>query len=82
MIKNYVFISLERGEKSTFRGCQLDGGKTDVCEITRSKAKNGKNQISIDECLVCKEDNCNESTLTRVCSEIIVLALLLIQTIR
>lgn len=49
----------EDGTSVTFRGCQLDGGKTDVCEpITKSAKKEG---VTIEKCEICKEDGCNKS---------------------
>lgn len=60
----------------------MDGGKTDVCEIIRSKASNGKSQITIEECSICREDGCNKSTYLKMSSAIVFMSLLLIKAIR
>ena len=78
---DWKHVVLERGEKSTFRGCQLDGGKTNVCDITRSKASSGKNQVTIEECSVCKEDGCNKSDNLKLSSGIVFFSLIIIQAI-
>lgn len=60
----------------------MDGGKTNVCDITRSKASSGKNQITIEECEVCKEDGCNKSAKFKLSSTLVFLTLIFIRAIR
>ncbi|CAO1367906.1 unnamed protein product [Diamesa hyperborea] len=50
----------ENGEKVTFRGCQLDGEKTDMCYLVTRKAE-GKKGVLVTECETCNTDNCNGS---------------------
>lgn len=50
----------EHGENITTRGCQLDGGATNLCEVVHLKAKNSA-KIRIDHCSVCEKDECNSS---------------------
>jgi hypothetical protein len=58
-------IFTDTGKSVTFRGCQLDGGKTDVCESLTAKA-NKDNRKTINDCKVCKEDACNKSTTLQI----------------
>lgn len=82
ILKQVQLLFLERGEKSTFRGCQLDGGKSNVCDIIRSRASSGKNQITIEECSVCIEDGCNKSANLKLSGIIIFFSLIFVQAIR
>lgn len=45
----------------TYRGCQLDGGKTDPCQIAYGKAKLQRG-VKIESCSICKDDACNGAT--------------------
>ncbi|XP_055638355.1 uncharacterized protein LOC129776634 [Toxorhynchites rutilus septentrionalis] len=58
MVCQKIVATNENGDLMTFRGCQLDGGKTDPCQITFSKASTQPG-VSIDHCSICKEDECN-----------------------
>lgn len=50
---------LEDNKVVVFRGCQLDGGKTDVCETVKNKASKGS--VTIESCEICRTDACNKS---------------------
>lgn len=67
---------LEENKVVTFRGCQLDGGKTDVCETVKTKAKKGS--VTIASCDVCKEDACNKSTSLQIINLWLLLAPLIL----
>lgn len=54
-------MTTEHGEKITFRGCQLDGGKTNPCDIVQQKVADQKG-VKIEHCSICEKDNCNGST--------------------
>lgn len=58
MLSFFFHEILEQNKLVTFRGCQLDGGKTDVCETVKKKG----GSISIEFCETCKEDGCNKSS--------------------
>ncbi|CRL01113.1 CLUMA_CG014219, isoform A [Clunio marinus] len=60
MLCQKIVATNEQGDKHTFRGCQLDGGKTNVCDTITNKA--AKTKIKITECITCKEDKCNKTT--------------------
>lgn len=53
-------------ELVTYRGCQLHGGKTDVCTTVKNKAS--KHNIVIESCETCDEDACNKSSIVNLTS--------------
>uniref|UniRef100_A0A182JIW9 Uncharacterized protein n=1 Tax=Anopheles atroparvus TaxID=41427 RepID=A0A182JIW9_ANOAO len=61
MVCQKIVASNENGDTMTFRGCQLDGGKTDPCQIAYGKAKLQRG-VKIESCSICKEDACNGAT--------------------
>lgn len=69
----------ENGEKVTFRGCQLNGGKTDLCGVIISKAEKQQG-VKVTACQSCDTDNCNgsEQHLLNKWSLIVPLSVLLI----
>lgn len=60
MVCQKIVATNENGDTMTFRGCQLDGGKTDPCQIAFGKAKLQRG-IDIEHCSICKDDECNGS---------------------
>ncbi|XP_058814975.1 uncharacterized protein LOC131678718 [Topomyia yanbarensis] len=58
MVCQKMVATNENGETLTYRGCQLDGGKTDPCQIAHGKAKL-QTGVTIDHCSICKSDECN-----------------------
>lgn len=55
------FTAKKGDEIITYRGCQLDGGKTDICKTVEMKAgKEG--EVVIESCETCKTDGCNKSS--------------------
>lgn len=58
MVCQKIVATNENGDTMTFRGCQLDGGKTDPCQIAFGKAKLQRG-IEIEHCSICKDDECN-----------------------
>lgn len=58
MVCQKIVATNENGDTMTFRGCQLDGGKTDPCQIAFGKAKLQRG-IEIAHCSICKDDECN-----------------------
>ncbi|XP_058450840.1 uncharacterized protein LOC131430135 [Malaya genurostris] len=58
MVCQKVVATNENGETLTYRGCQLDGGKTDPCQIVHGKAKL-QTGVIIEHCSICKSDECN-----------------------
>lgn len=58
MVCQKIVATNENGDTMTFRGCQLDGGKTDPCQIAYGKAKLQRG-IEIAHCSICKDDECN-----------------------
>ncbi|XP_055545454.1 uncharacterized protein LOC129730281 [Wyeomyia smithii] len=58
MVCQKIVATNENGDTMTFRGCQLDGGKTDPCQIALGKAKLQTN-VDIQHCSICKNDECN-----------------------
>ncbi|XP_058059586.1 uncharacterized protein LOC131210367 [Anopheles bellator] len=63
MVCQKIVATNENGDMMTFRGCQLDGGKTDPCQIAYGKAKQQRG-INIEFCSTCKEDGCNAAPRT------------------
>ncbi|XP_055598076.1 uncharacterized protein LOC129747752 [Uranotaenia lowii] len=60
MVCQKIVASNENGDTMTYRGCQLDGGKTDPCQIAFGKAKLQRG-VNIEHCSICKDDECNGS---------------------
>uniref|UniRef100_A0A182NUD3 Uncharacterized protein n=1 Tax=Anopheles dirus TaxID=7168 RepID=A0A182NUD3_9DIPT len=60
MVCQKIVASNENGDTMTYRGCQLDGGKTDPCQIAYGKAKLQRG-VKIESCSICKDDACNGS---------------------
>ncbi|XP_035915788.1 uncharacterized protein LOC118513738 [Anopheles stephensi] len=58
MVCQKIVASNENGDTMTYRGCQLDGGKTDPCQIAYGKAKLQRG-VKIESCSICKDDACN-----------------------
>lgn len=58
MVCQKIVATNENGDTMTYRGCQLDGGKTDPCQIAFGKAKLQRG-VSIEHCSICKDDECN-----------------------
>ncbi|XP_062551958.1 uncharacterized protein LOC134217191 [Armigeres subalbatus] len=58
MVCQKIVATNENGDSMTYRGCQLDGGKTDPCQIAFGKAKLQPG-VSIEHCSICKDDECN-----------------------
>ncbi|XP_053665798.1 uncharacterized protein LOC128714941 [Anopheles marshallii] len=58
MVCQKIVASNENGDTMTYRGCQLDGGKTDPCQIAYGKAKLQRG-VKIEFCSTCKDDACN-----------------------
>ncbi|XP_050078641.1 uncharacterized protein LOC126565502 [Anopheles maculipalpis] len=58
MVCQKIVASNENGDTMTYRGCQLDGGKTDPCQIAYGKAKLQRG-VKIESCSICKDDGCN-----------------------
>ncbi|KFB46449.1 AGAP008115-PA-like protein [Anopheles sinensis] len=58
MVCQKIVATNEIGETMTYRGCQLDGGKSDLCQIAYGKAK-AQRGVDIESCSICKEDACN-----------------------
>ncbi|XP_041775073.1 uncharacterized protein LOC121595278 [Anopheles merus] len=61
MVCQKIVASNENGDTMTYRGCQLDGGKTDPCQIAYGKAKLQRG-VKIESCSICKDDACNGAT--------------------
>jgi hypothetical protein len=53
--------SITDGHLIIYRGCQVDGGKSDVCELIKEKS-DALPGLTIDSCMLCKDDGCNKST--------------------
>ncbi|XP_070509095.1 uncharacterized protein [Chironomus tepperi] len=49
----------EKMDLLTYRGCQMHGGKIDLCSIAKSNAISVDNGIKIESCIVCEDDSCN-----------------------
>ncbi|XP_065072604.1 uncharacterized protein witty [Ochlerotatus camptorhynchus] len=58
MVCQKIVASNENGDTMTYRGCQLDGGKTDPCQIAFGKAQKQRG-VNIEHCSICKDDDCN-----------------------
>ncbi|XP_039433675.1 uncharacterized protein LOC120416072 [Culex pipiens pallens] len=73
MVCQKIVATNENGDTMTFRGCQLDGGKTDPCQIAFGKAKLQRG-IEIAHCSICKDDECNGAVTVRPGSPAMLLA--------
>lgn len=73
MVCQKIVATNENGDTMTFRGCQLDGGKTDPCQIAFGKAKLQRG-IEIAHCSICKDDECN-GAVTRFANPALTLTL-------
>ena len=76
---NEAFKILGSGKERVFRGCQLNGGKTDICAAVRLKAE--KKNIQVVQCLTCEEDGCNKSPLNHVNIWLILVPVLFMKTL-
>lgn len=88
MVKSFLFVISEEcflkllnfpaeGNRITYRGCQLDGGKSDVCTIAMTKAKNVN--VEIEDCKICMEDACNKSPTSHVNLWVVFVSLIIIK---
>jgi hypothetical protein len=60
LLKSHFEKFPEKNQKVTFRGCQLETGKSDACELVFQKA--GKmNNVKIEHCSECNTAGCNGS---------------------
>jgi hypothetical protein len=66
------------GSSTIYRGCQLHGGKTKVCDTIKKKAL--KEAIEIEGCIECDEDDCNKSSHIGISSLCILLTALVFKT--
>lgn len=63
-----TFQAKKGDETIIYRGCQLSGGKTDICETVKAKASREDADVVVENCSTCEEDGCNKSSLVQLTS--------------